>query len=163
MDYSPWRPDNCLFVQNRNVCTAQMIITIFAECFQIYTVLSRLNPIHILITSCSSTRLVLNCHLYLGFPSSFPGRFSPNVFYTSILPCFILSSFVRRSTAHSDHNYILPATFHLEKSVLNCIEIRPLDWGETQLYALRTKSAQWLYNESVTVIPFVLYICIFSC
>jgi len=110
-----------------------MIFTIFAECFQIYTVLSQLNPMHILITSCCLTRLVLNCHLRLGFPlSSFPGRFSPKALYTSVLSCFILISFVRRSIAHSDHNYILPATFHIGKSVPNCIEIRPLDWERPQ-------------------------------
>jgi len=31
------------------------------------------------------------------------------------------------SIAHSDHNYILPATLNVEKSVLNCIAIRPRD------------------------------------
>jgi hypothetical protein len=53
------------------------------------------------------------------FPSCCPGRSLTKVFYTSVLPCLILSSFVRRSIAHSDHNYVFPATFRVEKSVLN--------------------------------------------
>jgi hypothetical protein len=119
----------CVNVYCHRVSTQLQLTNISIYQYQIYTVLSQSNPMHILITSCCLTRLVLNCHLCLGFPlGCFPGRFSPKAFHTSVLPCFILNSFVRRSIAHSDRNYVPPATFHVGKSVLNCIEIHPLDW-----------------------------------
>jgi hypothetical protein len=69
-------------------------------------------------------------------------------FYTPVLPYFTLSSFVRRSTARSDHSYVLPSTFHVEKSVLNFIEIRPVEW-ESHQFTHFVQEARSVYMESL--------------
>jgi hypothetical protein len=74
------------------------------------------------------------------------------MFYTHFLSAEEYSSFGPQLYSPSNISYRkISAELHRNT---------PTRLGETPLYALCTKSTQWLYNESVTVIRFVLHICI---
>jgi len=121
---------------------------IIAECLQIYTGLSQLNPAQILITSCCLTRLVLNCHLCLGFPRKlFPWTILTRsslylniiIFYTHFLCTKEYSSFGPQLYS--------PINISCRKVSAELRRNPPTRLGETPLYALRTK--KWR-NDYIT-------------
>jgi hypothetical protein len=144
-----------------------VIIIIFAECFQIDTVLRQMNPMHILITSCCLTRLLVNCHLRSMFEFPiwlFPQTVTTQGFLYLSIAIFYPQFLCAEQYSSFGPQLYFPSNISCRKVSTEFHRIPPTRFYERLHFMHFTQKARNGYNnESVTVMRSVLHICIFSC